>query len=580
MQRPESLQTRRAVVPWTVWAALVLLACPKAGSGGAPDDAGDGDAGGMVDAGEPNDGGATLDAGPPLHLDELWNQQARWRLERSLTLASTGWPYGYGAGAHVEVVSGTWYLFSRRVDWGSTPSYCTSETLETEVRRSTDQGRTWSAPATIITAAPNTPWECAATDGDAYFNATESRWHYLFQCLGRDQVWRGCHVQRDGLDPMGPFAAAHANPVLDRGQLWSKICDQPTDDCARLAGGVGRVYDEGTFDIFAFDGASYFVGFHGFDGVRGYRGIAKTPDFQTWIAGDPDAGVPGDAVFDADDASAWREAWAAPGSVGGGAATILFDDGYYYTIIEASDVNLGCAAGQNWDIGVLRSPTLTATTWQQLPAGNPILYSSRLPERNGLPLPCNPAYVKFFRDGRDLWLHATRESMDPAFSGIYLYRLTRQNNLLQNGDLWRCDTQGWKVFPLGPTHLVVYRYPNGSSDGNCYLATNCGASSCQAGQSIYQDVDVQAWVGRRLSFGGTFMAEGGDGSITVAAHELDAAGALRGTHALPLSLGASYADARSELVVDAGTKTVRLQLYLSTPLTVRADELFLEVSGP
>lgn len=53
--------------------------------------------------------------------------------------------------------------------------------------------------------------------------------------------------------------------------------------------------EEGTFDIFQKKNGYYYVSFHGYDGVNGYRGIAKTADWIHWIAGQDD--LPQDAIF-------------------------------------------------------------------------------------------------------------------------------------------------------------------------------------------------------------------------------------------------------------------------------------------
>lgn len=511
-------------------------------------------------------------------LADYWQGSARFRLEGKLTLASTGWPYGYGAGSHIEVVGDTWYLFSRKVHWGDKPPTCPFEKLSTEVRASKDHGKTWSTAVEILSTAAGTDSECAATDGDAWFDANAQKWHYLFQCLrGGASPWKGCHATRDGTDPMGPFVT-DTTPAVESGQLWKSICDAPTDDCSTIPGGVGKVFDEGTFEIILHDGANYWVGFHGYDGVRGYRGIAKTPDFHTWIAGKGAEGLPTDAIFDAKDAVGWREGWQGS-NIGGGAATTLAEGGYYYMAIEVADLNLGCTAGQNWDIGLLRAPSLATTTWEELPAKNPIYYSSRAPEQNGKSSPCNVQYFRLFRDGQTTWAHVTRETTDPAHAGIYLYRLVPDHNLLRNADLWMCDATAWSKFPLGPTNLAVHRLPNGSSDGTCYLATNCGADPCQAGQSIYQDVDVSIFAGKKLSFGGKFLAEGGVTNLEVVVHELDAQSAIVATHVASPTLGASYVDVKDEFVVNPSAHVARYQLYLKSAVTIRADEMFLEERG-
>lgn len=56
---------------------------------------------------------------PPATLDDYWNGRASWKFVRAWTLATTGWTYGYGAGAHLEIRGDTWYLFSRKVLWGT-----------------------------------------------------------------------------------------------------------------------------------------------------------------------------------------------------------------------------------------------------------------------------------------------------------------------------------------------------------------------------------------------------------------------------------------------------------------------------
>src|SRR5262249_38397015 len=144
-------------------------------------------------------------------------------------------------------------------------------------------------------------------------------------------------------DPMGAFTAVTANPVIQNDQLWNQICNSVTDDCSSIPGGIGRVFDEGTFDIFQFDGTYYWVTFHGISAVagtsniRGYRGMAKTTDFVNWIAGNATQGLPTDAIFDRNDSAGWREAWANNDPMGSGAAKIIKEGNYYYEIIEAFD---------------------------------------------------------------------------------------------------------------------------------------------------------------------------------------------------------------------------------------------------
>jgi hypothetical protein len=430
----------------------------------------------------------------------------------------------------------------------------------------------------IIPTQLNTPWECAATDGDVVFDKPSGTWHYLFQCLSRAGGWNGCTMERTAPDPMGPFTATANNPVIPGGSLWSKICVDPSADCVTIPGGPGRVHDEGTFNIFQHDANGYYIAFHGFDGRNGYRGIARTPDFVNYIAGDPSQGTPADAIYDRLDAIAWRETWNAPGPVGGGAGSILYENGQYYSIVETGDINLACIDGQNWDWGMSRSPSLTATAWDQLPAGNPFLYSSKLQERSNLNLACNPAYARMFHDtDGSVYLHVTRESLDPNYSGIFLYRLVRSASLLDNGDLWKCNSDGWNVFPSGPTNMAVYRLPNNSSDEGCYLATNCGQGTCQAGQSLYQDVPVANVGGQTLSYGGKFATDSGAGGLDLAVLELDPSYNIVASHTTHVDATTAWAGSSGAGTLHAATTKLRYQIYLKDAVTFRADEMYLEI---
>ena len=297
-------------------------------------------------------------------LAQYWSGEAQWKLERT-------WPEGGASGSsHIEVANGMWYEFIRYIDWDPNENGCTrfGVSLGINVRSSLNKGATWSEPVTVVAPIPNKPWTCAASDGDAYYDAVNNKWRLLFQCLSNDQTgpsskWMGCYAEREGADPMGAFIPVPQNPVINSGNLWSQICNTPQDDCSILAGGPGRVHDEGTFNIFRFDGLYYWVSFHGYDDVRGYRGIAKTTNFITWIAGSSLQGLPADSIVDKNDLALWREWWDFPGAIGVGAGSILLDGGYYYSLTEGADHNLACTNGQHWDLGLFRSSSLTQTTW-------------------------------------------------------------------------------------------------------------------------------------------------------------------------------------------------------------------------
>jgi hypothetical protein len=446
---------------------------------------------------------------------------------------------------------------------------------------STNKGITWSSPTDILVPTDGTDWACAATDGDAYYDSTHNKWHYLFQCMGTDMKWDVCHATRNGSDPKGLFTV-DPSPSFLEGQLWDSICD-PGDDCP------GNTYGEGTLDIFKYDGQFFWVSFHGYDNVKGYRGIAKTQDFLPghWIVDNPAQGVPNDTIFDYKDTLQWREQWDANGPIGGGHASIVHDQGYYYMVIEGADKNLACMAGQKWDVGLLRSASLTNKNWEQYPAGNPIIYSSTAPESNGQPMPCNASYASLFKDtdGTTYLMHS-RDSTDINYHGIYLYKLEQTGNLLRNGDLWMANIPGtlatpyWQAFPIGPTNLVTYRFPNGSSDGNQYLATNCGTNPapCQPGQSVYQDIDVSSHRGAPFTFGGKFATDAGTGQLTLMIHQLDANYNIVAQSYVPLTAGPLYASFSGSGTIHNNAKYARYQIYLHTStVTFRADEMYLNV---
>lgn len=134
-------------------------------------------------------------------VTDFWNGNAELKFAFKITSNSLPSLPGINAGVHMEVIGNTWYLFTRKVDWGNKPSYCpNNETMHLQVRKSTDNGKTWNQPVDVIGNTPNTPYECAATDGDAFYNQSENKWHYLFQCLDRRGLWSGCHAERFGRD--------------------------------------------------------------------------------------------------------------------------------------------------------------------------------------------------------------------------------------------------------------------------------------------------------------------------------------------------------------------------------------------
>lgn len=524
----------------------------------------------------------------PATLADYWAGKAQWKFVRKWTLTSTQWSYGYGAEARIKIIGNTWYLFARKYYWNTpSPDYCKFDAnyrlMGVEVRKSADRGQTWSDPVVNIAPQPNTAWECAATDGDVVYDAASNTWRYLLQCLDRTH-WAGCYFTRIGSDPMGTFTPYAAGPVIESKALWGKICDLTTDKCSIYSGGPGKVYDEGTFDILP-ENDYYYIGFHGFDGKISYRGIAKTKDFVHFDAGNRSLGVPDDAVLSPREQSGWRETWSpATGPVGFGAGRLIKEGQYYYLASEAMDVSLLCIDGQKWDIGMFRSSDVSRSDWEKYPFGNPILYSSTMPERNGKSMACNPAYVEILKDPTDqkYYLHVTRMSMDPNYDGIYLYELATNSNLLKNGDLWKCTVENWsKISPAhNTTGLSVIRHPNKSSDGNCYIAAGCGGATCESGQSIYQDIPLSTVAPAAVSFGGKFAIDNGSaGTAKLALHQMDGTGKILATSWKDINAAGTYASFQSTALVNSQAKILRFELYLQSPGTIKADELFVEAAS-
>ncbi len=407
----------------------------------------------------------------PTTLAQYWEGNALWQLERKYTndrQLPLGWPPGYGEGSQIVVgKDGVWYLFHRHVYnaldtasmnalWGANTEEerkkCSfsGSIIGTDIRKSTDKGVTWSEPRPVVWPAKGSPWECMGGDGGAHYDAASNKWHYLFQCaaLNTERTglgkWNGCLVTFNGVDPVvGPNTLWDVAPTpiaVQSGTILNKLCAIAGSACARLRPILPEVlkpiYDEGTFDIVEkklVDGVWWwYVTMHGFDNVLGYRGLVKTADFVNWKIGSEAADLPNDFIGSAYTAGDWNETWQGwtdgaggqlltePWNIGTGAARILKEGSYYYEVIEASDKNLVCVPGQNWDIGMLRTNNLANATWEQLPAGNPIFKSSVLAPG----LPCGLSYANIFRDSEGTtYLHMHVHSATTGNDGIYLYKL-------------------------------------------------------------------------------------------------------------------------------------------------------------
>lgn len=304
-------------------------------------------------------------------FEQFWTNDAHFDFVAAHTFPSPNGESGTNVGFDfVTMPDGTWYLFHREYEFEPQPSYCAADYARILVRTSTDQGLTWSDGTVLVTPTPNTPWECCIVDGGAFFDAETTTWHYLGQCMAKNEVWNMCHWTSAGANPMsGGWVPNGNNPVVQSGQLWSSICSGSGKHCTP---GMGS---EGTPEIVMKDESGYFfVTFHGWDAaaVQSARGVAKTRDFNTWVTSDGLVSLPGDAIFTSADCMKWPDVpggWAKGGCVGGGEGTILVDGGYLNMIIEAPDISLGCLGqNQNWVLGLLRAPSFqwASTQWHQM----------------------------------------------------------------------------------------------------------------------------------------------------------------------------------------------------------------------
>lgn len=373
-------------------------------------------------------------------LNDYWLGKATWEPALFISNYSES-PGDIGAGTQITTVGRDWYIFGRYTKVDSKPSYCSDYYMTTRVSKSSDNGKTWSSPIDIFPNPQGTPQQCAATDGSAYYHAATNTWHYLYQCHPGTGGWNGCHATRSGSDPRGPFIPDPLNPVIISSSLWNKICNLQSDKCVSEA--QGKVFDEGTYDIFDFDGRYYWIAFHGFDYVHGFRGIAKTEDFHTFIAGDASQGVPSDAVLNPSDATAWNVLWDGK-PVGFGAGRIIKQGSYWYQFAEAVDHNLGQVEGSNWADGLFRTNNLASNSWEQPTMfRNPIITTDWKLSSKGIP----PTYPNIFTDQEgQVYLFFTRVVNTPAeLAGIYIYKLVPPANPrieaypypLLNGSLFR-----------------------------------------------------------------------------------------------------------------------------------------------
>ncbi len=311
-------------------------------------------------------GSETASAAVPLSLTDLWNGNAHFELYSDRHIDGQS-----ASGSNIVVVNNTWYWFHRKVIQGNPVK------LGTVCEKSTDKGQTWSRPVDVILPVDNTAYSMYVTDGSFYYDSANNKWIALMQSTTGSTPWTMSYFERAGSDPMGLFStpSGFTNPACDAREIWSQLTTAAGKDCVDIPGGTNQIYDEGTPQIVCKTGNYWYVTFHGAsnsNGVtHGYRGLAKTADFQNWTA------LTGDCIVDQLDAQNWEVEWNPGGPIGAGAANIMQDGSYWYQIIECPDTDLNGYAGQNWPLHILRSSALENTKWENCPNTYPILPSTQ-----------------------------------------------------------------------------------------------------------------------------------------------------------------------------------------------------------
>eukprot|EP00658_Telonema_sp_P-2_P073843 TRINITY_DN6297_c0_g1_i1.p1 TRINITY_DN6297_c0_g1~~TRINITY_DN6297_c0_g1_i1.p1 ORF type:complete len:522 (+),score=39.78 TRINITY_DN6297_c0_g1_i1:251-1816(+) len=303
-------------------------------------------------------------------LDDLWDSKARFVPVVKIPVGSPGFS-AVNAGTRITVMNETWYLFGR-ADTGPTAK-CPGGEISINVRASTDKGRSWGAPSTLV--EPDETTTCQYADGSAFYDVGTNTWHYLVQVNARGKGWALAHFSLVGASPLsGVWNPNPHNPVVTGGQLFGSICAGADKHCQ-----PGMV-DEGTPQIVEKVGGDFYVTFHGYDYARkaAARGVARTADFVTWEVTGGAQPLPGDVIFAAADCSGWTVQWAKGSCIGSGEASILrAPSGYMYEVIEATDVGLTCDldwGAQWWPLGLVRSKEWAPSPrWEQMPAGNPFV---------------------------------------------------------------------------------------------------------------------------------------------------------------------------------------------------------------
>lgn len=290
-----------------------------------------------------------------------------------------------GGNGWIVVHNKTWYHFDRKFSAdAATPDFCKNTgTLSIVVRKSNDKGQTWSDPQVVIanSAIETQDDACYVVDGTTFFDNSSQKWLTFSQCLGKiGAPWTMCLYE--ATDVAGPYVRHDIG--FKPGKLWTPICSGSGKSCP------AGVFDEGTPDhVYTKRGWHYFT-FHGYDGQKGYRGIARTKDFIIWQTEGPD--LTNDALLTEADCQSWN-----PGCIGAGHSASLRSGDFIYQLWEGPTINLSCTDNQYWPFGLSRSFQFERSkNWETGPI-NPYL----VPISNYL---CGTQYARFVVDENELYM--------------------------------------------------------------------------------------------------------------------------------------------------------------------------------
>jgi len=327
------------------------------------------------------------------NLQDLWVGRASFVPYKKIIFSGAPITGHENNTSSVIVHDGKWYAMNRITK--STKSGCPNSQMVMGLRESPDRGSTWGAFKLITNDDSKF---CGLADGDLYFDKSANTWFVLVQCLSKTRTWDLCLYTKKGENPMlGDYIAATDNPVVRGGSLWSRICALPNSHC------LAKIYDEGTPQIVKKENGYFYVTFHGYDHVHGYRGMVKTTDFRNWIVNADD--LPDGIMLSSQDCKS-----ISAGCIGGGHDSMLLDGGYYYHLIETPDGNLACKAGARWPVSLFRSRNLNAKSGKFESFGENPLIINLLRS----PVGCELQYANLFRGTKGrIYLYVTYFSNKP-----------------------------------------------------------------------------------------------------------------------------------------------------------------------